>query len=354
MLINNLYICHRPYHVLRSVDLIHKKYIGHNNVLIVFDVISYNTKEYKIPEGIEILFPYFSRVIIISRENEVRRVYDIINFYKYYHNIVNKNKNLLQEFKDYDNLFFFSDEERPVEILVSLFAEQKKKEAKVILVDEGIASYYKTGSVLKDIVFGTIIKGLHYSYLNPRSSYGSFNKYTNSLASFPNKAVFHGIIEELTPLDDQLCAELRNKYNIFINTPCFIYIDNVIQNQNVTIETEVKILKKIENILKKRNIEFYIKPHPTQCDDKFDNKFRKDIILNKAVPSELLFQPGVIVGSAGSSTLLNAFLLNCSAMNIAGLFNLHSVFNNLDWINIPSIDDLNSFIGFIDNYFEKR
>lgn len=345
----NIFICHRPYHILRSADLIYKEHKSDQNILIVFDVISYRTSNYTFPDILDKLSPYFNEVVKISRKGEVRRVYYLYKFYQYYHKTVEEFSGIVRRFEDFDSLFFFSDQERPVEILVSLFNMGNNRKKRITLVDEGLASYYKTGSLIKDIVFGSIIKIFRYRLLNKLSSYGTFDRYTHSLAAFPERAVFHGKIDLLRPLDREFCRNLQSKFNVNIGDKSFIYLDNVIESKGVKQEEELKFLIQLKAFWEERGYSFFLKPHPSQNDERFCGFFENDVILDKTIPSELFFSPYVIIGSVGSSSLINAYLQHCRAINLSGFFNVSSEITNMEWIQIPVIHNFIELIHYEEN-----
>ncbi len=120
---SNIFVCHRPYQAVRSYDLATGKYKGDVNILVIFNLIDINTNLYQDFINFGEIEKAFTKVLKISRNDDVH-IFNLKKFDHYYKEKVAQFKSTVDEFGDCKRVFFFSDLERPVEILVSLI---KKK-----------------------------------------------------------------------------------------------------------------------------------------------------------------------------------------------------------------------------------
>ena len=146
-----LFICHRPYHYFVSAIIAKQnklKYPRSTHYCINFDVYTFKTNNKKVDYSKNCkLSKYdtllsdksiFNETYWLSRKNE-KGIWNIVKFYKYYNDTVDDFKRLIANFSSCDNLYIFSDKEKPVEILSLLMIE--RFQPKVYLFDEGVVSY---------------------------------------------------------------------------------------------------------------------------------------------------------------------------------------------------------------------
>jgi len=324
----NLFICHRPYHILRSADVIFKNYLqGDNqNVLIDFNVINVNTNNYQDNQPTSVLDKYFSKAIHLSRSDEVS-IWDLKRFRHYYNEKISYYKSYVEELSDFDNLFFFSDLEKPVEILVGLLKEKKSRGAEITIIDEGCAAYYRARPYWKSILKSVVVFCGRFKYLNHSANYGQSLLYTSAMATFPELCVFRKVpITKMLPLDNDYLNEVLSISNlpININEKYIIYLSTVIDIEfRVLPEMEFDALKKMITIAEKYNFHFYIKPHPIQDVTyyKKDPSLR-DHVINTQLPAEVFFSENAIIASVGSSSLINAKVQGVRSIELSKLFKI--------------------------------
>lgn len=343
----NIFICHRSYHILRSIDLIKKQFCEEScqNILISFDIIDIKSKKYNNPLDVLDLQSFFYNVISLKRDDEVS-IWNVKSFLKYYKKKVSEYNQMIEPYSNFDNIFFFSDKEKPVEIIVGLFKEKKKEQSKITIVDEGIAAYTIKRNYFKNILKKGIVKLFNLKYLSSSYYYGGSSLYTNSLATFPEKSVFKGISKHLLPMtsfQDIDLGELK-----IPNGNYFVYVSNLLPYvHNIKKEVEIDILKKIKTVLLSNDFQLLIKPHPVQEDNYYDC-FQGEII-NKFFPTELFFSNKAIIGSIYSSSLINSILSGIDTVNLASLFGIERKNEIINWLNIDSPINLLSLDSYLKN-----
>lgn len=354
----NIFICHRPYHILRSCDIIKKMGEGKTeNVLFSFDVVLEHHPDYQRFITNKIFYPFFNKVIEIGREMDPspRSVWQYVKYCKRkkkeYVGIANNDF-------DSDAIYFFCDDELDIEIMLSLFVEYGKSSLKRILIDEGMVTYADTTSRLswKGKFFGwTISKILGLKNFNWSRAYGGSKLYNYSLASNPEMAHFRKPIEKLTPLSDSLCSSLRNiisrNNQIDDSKPYFIYVTTSL----VSFEKERTIIEMLLDILKKHDVPFYIKHHPQQNTEPFEAYINKECFLEKGYPVELFYGRNAIIGGVGSSSLANAFLLGYCVIDMSRMLDAvqYNFSANYNWLKIRTIESMDEMEELINNIKNK-
>ena len=320
----NIFICHRPYHILRSANLIYQNYINDENILISFNLIQIESGKYLEHMSFPSVDNYFSKTIFINRNDDVR-IWNLFKFLKYYKNKIKDYLPIVDAHKNFTNLFFFSDMERPIEILVGLFKEQGQKGAQIILVDEGLATYFNLNERGKDIIKSSVVKLFRLKYLNPKVQYGSSNLYTKAMASYPEQSTFKGNVIKLPILNPDFLNEIINNLNLNINlkNKYLLYLSNILdKSYGISREREIDVLIKLRCIAEKCGYVLYIKPHPVQETwYSSDNEMLKPCVVEPSVPAELFYSENGVVVSMGSSGLLNSYMMGVRSFDIGLLFN---------------------------------
>lgn len=353
----NIFVCHRPYHVLRSVDFLSRFLQKGENVLFLYNIYDLSDNTYK---DMNVGFEYevfFSKVVILDRSDDVPLRKPFL-FLKYYKKKIREYKALAQDFGDFDNLYFFSDYEKPVEILVGTFKKNNTSCHNITLIDEGTAAYYIHSSLKDRLIKPIIVKCFNLRYLNHTSDYGRSFLYNKSFASFPDKSVFRGCVKQLPPLDSSLMSALLMKMhvNLDIDKLVFIYVSSLITYTplNVPIEKEISFLNEVNNIASGYKCKFYIKPHPSQSPSDYLSYFPDDIVIEKSFPIEMLYNENVVIISCLSSSLINASLTNVMAICVSSIFNLSNAKANLEWLPILYPENKTHCLSLIDEICQSK
>lgn len=334
----NIFICHRPYHVLRSADIIFNNYMGceYNNILMLYNHNSNTTSNkyfdtYIIP-GIEV---YYNKIIKLQKDDEIW-IGNIFRFVLYYKKKVKEYRKLVKDCGAVNNIYFYSDLEKPIGILVSTFRAMNPPTSDVILVDEGIASYYLTSSKLKNAIKYCLVSMFRLKYISSSACYGQSDMYTKSMATFPEKCVFHGDVIKLEALNSDLLLNVAAKNDIPINfnNKYVLYLSNLLFCMGISRQEELKFVVALRCLSNKLGYDFYIKPHPTQEKEYYhSNEIFDEIILSQFLPAELFMSSNCIVMSVSSSSLINAHVMG---MNTISLSRLLKVEVNTPFTEIPN------------------
>ena len=349
----NVFICHRPYHILRSCDIIkNEKDPEEINILINFDVKLAGHELYQDFTSNNIFYSTFNEVVNMTRLKPptLKSIFSFINYVK------DRNNNYLpivKKHSDLNNLYFFCDNETEIEIIVSMFSERSHTLEKKILVDEGMATYCKGNHSKpsnKSVLLSKIVTRLSgLKCFNYTGRYGDSQLYNYSLANNPEKAFFHHPIEKMHALNDDICEYYRSKlgkYDTISNDNYyFIYVSTNI-TEDIPLETEIKVMRDIQLRLKELSIDFYIKLHPQQNESAYFDNFDKKTFIEKGLPIELFFTKRSIIGGVGSSCLFNASLLLYHAVDVSSILGVTSqgLTNNYDWIEISAVKNMDDFI----------
>ena len=223
----SVYICHRPYQILRCCDLISKKSEKGYNILITFDIKVLGKNVFRTIETNEIFYDQFDEVICLPRE-VIPSLRNLYSFIRHIFNLKKQYNAVISRLTDVTELFFFSDLEKDIEILVELFIRNNKLST-FCLVDEGLAAYerisitsWKNFLCLK---FVSIVCGLY--RFNCTRQYGASRLYNKSLACEPERSVFRGPIEMMSPLSENMCNHYRSKihnFKLLVDSPILIYV----------------------------------------------------------------------------------------------------------------------------------
>lgn len=321
----NIFICHRPYHILRSANIVFTHYNQPDiqNILVTYNLININTKQFQEGQTYPVLERYFTKVMRESRSDDVS-IWKFKKFRRYYNDKKKAYKPLVEELSGYDNLYFFSDLEKPIEILVGMLKE-KNPLSNVIIVDEGFAAYYTARPKWQDIVKSIVVKAGGFKYINHTANYGQSRLYSHALASFPELSVFKNVpVKKMSPLDIELLDNIINDsdVNINIKSKYIFYLSNLIDiGMGVEPSVEIEVLVNLKRISERNGYEFYIKPHPVQDVNYYTSeKELKDCVIFTKLPAEVFFSKNSVIISAGSSSLINAKVMGVMSMNISKLF----------------------------------
>lgn len=362
----NIFICHRPYQILRSCDMIARSYeSGYHNILYSFDVKLSKKNQFQRFEVYDIFYSYFDEVTELQRVI-TPSVRALPEFYRVCKNKRKEYLPLVEKHLDADNVFFFADCELEVELLVGLFREKSPTTLNSILVDEGLVTYsdpdhrysWKRKIWLKMF---SAIAGL--KYFNHVWRYGISNLYNKSLANNVEKAIyFHPPVDQLPPLSEKTCSDIRSKitskYVPDYQKPYFIYADTY----EKPFEEDLPVIELLREVLQRNDMNFYIKLHPQQNEEQYRKHFGDNVLLEKGIPVELFFSKKAIIGGTISSSLFNASLQGYKAMDFSYLFPAESrklwgqmpITEQFDWIDIPKIYDIETFERLIRNFMKQQ
>ena len=336
-----LFICHRPYHVLRSaqiISLLRENKIACKNVMIGFNVYSYaggnigtNKVIYNDYDHIFNYTNYFDEVVQFDRKDEVS-ISDYKNFKKYYTTSILVFDKTLARFGAIDYVFFFSDKEKPVEMLVSIC--KKKFNSKAILIDEGIASYITLSNFKENVLKKMVIYFGGFRLLSKSSHYGGSGLYDFGLSNFPNHSFLKTRTFKIPLLVKEKIFDLFNPLAMsqlqLTNKKCILYISGGTSLQAVKdlgryylpLEEELAVLKKMSQWAQINQYSLVIKEHPILSKGMYDNIKGATIIKEAMMPAELFFSSSCVVISTTSSVLLNAKasdILAISIINFCGI-----------------------------------
>lgn len=321
----NVFVCHRPYHVLRSADLVYNRYNNTNdtNILFKFNVIDVKSKEYRFFQSYPGIEELFDEVILVDRSDD-KSIWAPWRYIKYQKSKIEQFRQITQKYSSYDNLFFFSDLEKPIELLVGVFKSRRKETATNYLIDEGVATYVRTRNSYLKLPKLLLVMSLRLKYINRSVFYGDSFLYDKALASFPEKALFHGQVEQLPAMSAAFINHIHTNNNLsfFTGDKIFLYVSSMIYECfGISQREEINVLEKIKEIVLGCGGSFYVKPHPVQDSNyyKISNRI-DDSVIDVQIPAELLMDERVVVASFGSSSLINASVQGIKAMDLAGIF----------------------------------
>ncbi len=364
----NIFICHRPYHILRCCDIINNDNSQNvENILFVFDVKLADKNIFQRFETHTIFYPFFDKVEELPREipPRLRHFKDFIRFCK-------KTRKeyipFVDKYNGPDKIYFFADNELEIQIMVGLFLEKSSSSMKSILVDEGLVTYSdndhkKTKSWIRKIWLNVLFRlsGMH--YFNSELIYGSSNLYNLSLANVTEKAIyFHPPVKKLLPLSDGTLDIFRNKIkNKRVPdylAPYFLYANTY----EKSLEDDLPVIKILQKILSRHNVNFYIKLHPQQNEEQYINELGESMILEKGIPIELFFSNNSIIGGTISSSLFNASLQGYEAVDISYLFNADlrthwvqmPITEQFKWIEVSQVHTFDQFEDIINNFLKSK
>lgn len=356
----NLFICHRPYHILRCCDIISRDFKeGCDNILFTYDVKLEKKASFQRFDTNDIYSSYFDEIINMPRY-DLPSVRDFFQLYRFCKDRRKEYLPYVEKYNEVDNIYFFADNELEVELLVGAFKERVNPAPLCILVDEGLVTYsaldhspsWKRRVWLR--IF-TIIARL--KYFNLEQTYGFSNIYNMSLANAPEKAIFfHKPIKTLPPLSEETCNSIRKKLKSKnvpkYNSPYFIYVGTY----EKSFQDDMPVIRQLQSILNENGVNFYIKLHPQQKEELYKKEFGDGVILEKGVPIELFFGHNCLLGGTISSSLFNASLQGYFAMDLSRLFPEEKrktwvqkpIKEQFDWIQVHEVnsyDVFNTLVG---------
>lgn len=344
------FIVHRPYHLIRSIDLALKLRNEYNDVSIsvfifdlVFDLKERYSKTREFHSDFE-LEELFDHVVLLSRVNEVS-IFNIKKFIPYYNSINKKYSDLVQK-NAADNVFIFSDKEKPIEVFIALY---KQKGANVLLVDEGFASYSRKPNLKKFLSKKLMVSLFNFKNVSNTIYYGESQFVDKVLVNLPG---YTTIKNEVAPLPKLNLKSLNKFYKVkqLVYGKSVVYISNIIgYNFEISWDDEVKFLRDVYDLSKNNGYNVIIKPHPVEEDSKY-KELSEAIVLDKKYPSELLFNDENIFISVKSSVLINARIASQKTVDISKIFgidNQGSIFSKLE---IPAINHIGELFTVSKDY----
>ena len=316
----NVFVCHRPFHILRSCDMVRSLFKGQCNVLINFNMKKLGKKEYQEHFRSDALEKHFDKVILVNRNDFFGKWYSW-EFRKYYKDSFADFSGIANSIPNVKSVFVFSDCELPVEILCHVFKE--KTNAKIKIVDEGAAAYAlycKQGwkkNKYKVLISEFVSRILGYR-INFRG-YGLSSIYDESFACWPKLAIFRNPVYKLQQIDMELMSDVYNSLSLHLDEKRVIYVSNYVDSLwGVPKEFEFAVLKDIQTCCRDHGYELYIKPHPIQSNDYY-SEF-KGCLCDAHIPVEELMGEKTVVISPYSSALATAKALGLGAICISGFF----------------------------------
>lgn len=316
----NVFVCHRPFHVLRSCDMVRSLFKNQCNILVNFNVKKLSRREYQEHCKFGALEKYFDKVILVNRNDFFGKWYSW-GFRKYYKNSLSEFSTIVNSIPNVESVFIFSDCELPIEILCNVFKE--KTNVKIKIVDEGVAAYalhrkqYWKKNRYKVYISEIISSILGYK-INFRG-YGLSSLYDESFAFWPESSIFRKPIHKLQQLNMDLISDVYKSLSLHLDEKRVIYVSDYVNlTYGVSKEFEFNLLKEAQKCCQDAGYGFYIKPHPIQSDSYYSDF--SDCICNAQIPVEVLMGKQTIVISPFSSSLITAKTLGVKSICISRLF----------------------------------
>jgi hypothetical protein len=340
----SLFIVHRPFHILRSQSIIEwRKRTGINQKLIciVFDSPQFKTTHNMGDRGrnntsrsmvsktnsfsdkfnMDVLF---DSTLKVSRDEEPS-IYNIVTFKQYYSKTIADFKILLKSLGPISDIFFFSDKEKPIEIIVSL--ARSMWGSKSYLVNEGIVSYNDQSNLLLIVIKSIIVKMFSFKHINNTTSYGGSslfdyflteNSFGIGVVNRPHliipKISSHSMINAYVSIDEE----------VPIGT--VLYISNALaEGRALESSEEYELIDYLVSQILSSGSSILIKPHPVEAKNKFARySYIPGIFIASDVlrPVEYYFVDtniSLICGST-SSALLNTHMNKKTVISLLHLF----------------------------------
>lgn len=313
-----LFVCHRPYHVIRSSQLL--ELVEHKYKNVQASIITYNVYNYaggpvgsksQIFKSFDHLFNYkaqYHKHIEFDRTGEPR-IWNILDYLQYHNKTIKKIKTILLDIGPIDNIFFFSDKEKPVEMTVSLAKELFN--SVIFLVDEGLVTYDTRNFFLLNILKKIIVWTFNIRNISHSFNYGRSNLFDYSLSCIPEKSVIQSKKNFVLPVfnSTQNCNVLNKKVKL-PNGKVVLYVSSGLGWSYLykNSDAEIDFLNQLISSLVQYGYKLTIKIHPNEPIDRYNDVKGAIIYDDPFVPAELLFSGKTIVLSQYSSTLLNAKL----------------------------------------------
>ena len=360
----NLFICHRPYHYLFSAYIAKNHFCNNTiNYCINFDVYTYSTnsnkvnyedKNLKLTRYDEIIKKrsIFKKVYLFTRRNEVS-IWHIKMFFNYYRNTVLEYSKFISNFNEINNVYFFSDKEKPIEILVLLL--KRHFNPNIYLIDEGIVSCSYKSNNIKRMLKYLIVHLLNFKYIGDNYNYAQSNIYDYFVSTY-GKIINIPLRKKKINIENINIDVIRPYLNIYIpkyTKMSILYISSPLSEDRYDYSLELSKIKMISEFWKKQGYEFIIKMHPLENNDKFislRNISNVKVIDNKIFPVDLLFQDFEIITGLSSSALLNASNINGKVVICYNnIFNINDHITKMimDMHGIYVIKELDDMINII-------
>jgi len=322
----NLFLCHRPYHVFRSAqiaELVQRNFENVKSIVVTFNVYNYSggkggsaTQQFN---SFDHLFDYenfFCRHVSFDRGGE-KRIWNLFEYVKYHRREVERIRKILDDLGPIDNLFFFSDKEKPLEMFVSLSREMNRSVN--FLVDEGIVSYNTSKNAFLDAVKKIVVKLFSLEHISESFGYGQSALFEYSLASIPEKSVITAKRTFTLPVIDttRINRILKKKVDL-ADQKYMIYVSNAsVEAHECELNDELHSLDLLRSELPDYTL--VIKMHPVEKPGKFSLVRDAMILDDPFLPVESLYSRNNIVLSTYSSALINAKLFGIPSASLAVL-----------------------------------
>ncbi len=325
----NLFLCHRPYHVFRSAqiaDLIQQKCENVRSHIVTFNVYNYSggkggsaTQKFNSFDHLFRYESFFCKHIGFDRGGE-KRIWNLYEYVHYHNGEVERIRKILSELGPVDNVFFFSDKEKPLEMFVSLSREMNGSVN--FLVDEGIVSYNTSKNAILDSVKKTVIGLFRLKHISKSFGYGQSGLFEYSLASIPEKSVIAAKRTFKMPvIDNARVNRVIRKELVLLDRKNMIYVSNAsVEAHDCQLADEINCLEDLQSKL--TGYQLVIKMHPVEKPGKFGEVRGAIIIDDPFLPVESLYSRNNIVLSTYSSALINAKLFGIPSVSLAGLMEI--------------------------------
>ena len=248
----------------------------------------------------------FDRTESLTRADEPR-IWRLGRFERYYRERVDQFGRLLDVLGPVDNVFFFSDKEKPVEILIALAKE--KFQSQSVLVDEGVVSYSYKEKPLQELVKRLIVKAAGLRYISDSVRYGGstlfdiFLTYNREYVALPVKH-----IEEMAPVTFSGLKPFLQFALIERNPRTALFVSSALGGHLITQEEEFALIRHVCQLWHQQGYQVVLKPHPLERDGKYEALKaipNLSIFDHRLIPTELLVEEVDVVLGVNSSSLLN-------------------------------------------------
>ena len=298
----NLFLCHRPYHVFRSAqvaNLIAQKCEHPKAYVVTFNVYNYSGgrggSATQLFNSFDHLFNYesfFSKQLSFDRGGE-KRIWNLYDYVGYHKREVERIRRILIEMGPIDNVFFFSDKEKPLEMFASLSMEMNGSVN--FLVDEGIVAYSTSKNAILDSIKKSVIRLFRLEHISESFGYGQSGLFEYSLASIPEKsAIAAKRTFPLSVIDNSKVNRMLKKKVAISDRKCMIYVSNAsVEAHDCELTEEIDCLDQLRSELP--DYQLVIKMHPVEKPGKFGEVKGAVIIDDPFLPVESLYSRSNIV-----------------------------------------------------------
>ena len=298
---------------------------------------------------------YFNRAVDLSRNGE-NRIWDVPAFVLYYGREVDRCRSVLTQLGPEDVVFFFSDKEKPVEILVSLSKELWC--SRTVLVDEGIVTYKSSREWFQSILKFFIVKGLGLKYISRSYHYGRSGLYDLSLSSLPEQSVLNGPGNfRLPSFQAGDVAGLVSNDDFVLTGRYVLYVSSALEQAiGYPPEREIAFLQTLIDALDRIGYRVVVKPHPVEPRSKFQALGQATIIREHLLPVEIFFCDDSVILSAISSSLINASRAGVPTASLSTIMGVYGKdvdsLRKFEGITFPQ--DMKSLIEFVQSSQRRK